>query len=195
MVSVIGSRHPASASCLGRYLRLAGRCPNNSSLFLPHELLLLRKHRFSRFSFSPWRTLSVISLCSMPAPPKGELFGVCRSALMKLPPSGELANAVSLRGFTKDQQTFPSQRDRFRRKQALQMPFSATTPTCEKAILENPQIFQNCEIKINFPLNMPRVQQRRPPPVAETGRSCWGSGQQDARAAQGTMRVLGAATR
>ena len=24
------------------------------------------------------------------------------------------------------------------------------------------------------------VQQRRPPPVAETGRSCWGSGQQDA---------------
>ena len=23
-------------------------------------------------------------------------------------------------------------------------------------------------------------QQRRPPPVAETGRSCWGSGQQDA---------------
>ena len=38
-------------------------------------------------------------------------------------------------------------------------------------------------------------QQRRPPPVAETGRSCWGSGQQDASAAQGTMRMLGAATR
>ena len=42
---------------------------------------------------------------------------------------------------------------------------------------------------------MPRVQRRRPPPVAETGRSCWGSGQQDARAAQGTMRMLGAVTR
>ncbi|PDX84671.1 hypothetical protein CGS59_03990 [Faecalibacterium prausnitzii] len=28
-------RHPASASCLGRHLRLAGRCPNNSSLFPP----------------------------------------------------------------------------------------------------------------------------------------------------------------
>ena len=30
---------------------------------------------------------------------------------------------------------------------------------------------------------MARAQQRRPPPVAETGRSCWGSGQQDASAA------------
>ena len=28
--------------------------------------------------------------------------------------------------------------------------------------------------------NEKKVQQRRPPPVAETGRSCWGSGQQDA---------------
>ena len=30
-----GLRHPASASCLGRHMRLAGRCPNNSSLFPP----------------------------------------------------------------------------------------------------------------------------------------------------------------
>ncbi len=35
-------------------------------------------------------------------------------------------------------------------------------------------------------------QPRRPPPVAETGRSCWGSGQQDA---SGARRMLGAATR
>ena len=42
---------------------------------------------------------------------------------------------------------------------------------------------------------MAKVQRRRPPPVAETGRSCWGSGQQDASAAQGTKRMLGAATR
>ena len=35
-------------------------------------------------------------------------------------------------------------------------------------------------------------QQRRPPPVAETGSRCWGSGQQDASNAQ---RMLGAATR
>ena len=39
------------------------------------------------------------------------------------------------------------------------------------------------------------VQQQRPLPAAETGRSCWGCGQQDARAAQGTMQPLGAATR
>ena len=38
-------------------------------------------------------------------------------------------------------------------------------------------------------------QQRRPLPAAETGRSCWGCGQQDTRAAQGTMQPLGAATR
>ena len=30
-----GMRQPATASCLGRHLRLAGRCPNNSSLFPP----------------------------------------------------------------------------------------------------------------------------------------------------------------
>ena len=38
----------------------------------------------------------------------------------------------------------------------------------------------------------PLGQQRRPPPVAETGSRCWGSGQQDVRNAQ---RMLGAATR
>ena len=46
-----------------------------------------------------------------------------------------------------------------------------------------------------IPLKMPRVQRRRPPPAAEAGRSCWGSGQQDTSAAQGTKRMLGAATR
>ena len=35
MASAIGLRHPASASCLGRHSRLAGRCPNSSSLFPP----------------------------------------------------------------------------------------------------------------------------------------------------------------
>ena len=51
------------------------------------------------------------------------------------------------------------------------------------------------EISNDFPLKMPKVQRRRPPPAAEAGRSCWGSGQQDASAAQGTKRMLGAATR
>ena len=49
--------------------------------------------------------------------------------------------------------------------------------------------------KINFPLNMPRVQQRRPLPVAETGRNCWGSGLQDASAAPRHEADAGAATR
>ena len=39
------------------------------------------------------------------------------------------------------------------------------------------------------------VQQRRPLPAAETGRSCWGRGQQDTSAAQGTKWTLGTATR
>ena len=33
-------------------------------------------------------------------------------------------------------------------------------PFREKAILENPQIFQNCEIKIILPLNMPKAKRR-----------------------------------
>ena len=56
-------------------------------------------------------------------------------------------------------------------------------------------VVPNAKLKMIFPLKMPRVQRRRPPPAAETGRSCWGSGQQDASAAQGTKRMLGAATR
>ena len=37
----------------------------------------------------------------------------------------------------------------------------------------------------------PCLQRRRPPPVADTGRSCWGSGLQDASAAQGTKQTQG----
>ena len=40
-----------------------------------------------------------------------------------------------------------------------------------------------------------KVQRRRPPPAADTGRSCWGSGLQDASAAQGTKQTQDAATR
>ena len=98
-------------------------------------------------------------------------------------------------------------------------------PPREKAILENPHMRSNkspsgafkrqsglrkqmeglCPNKLRrfsrianynkIPLKMPRVQRRRPPPAAEAGRSCWGSGQQDASAAQGTRRMLEAATR
>ena len=37
---------------------------------------------------------------------------------------------------------------------------SLCDPICEKAIQENPQIFLNCNYKINFPLNMPRAKRR-----------------------------------
>ena len=39
------------------------------------------------------------------------------------------------------------------------------------------------------------LQRRRPPPAAETGRSCWSRGLQDASAAQGTKQTQGAAIR
>ena len=35
-----GLRHPASASCLERHSRLAGRCPNSSSLFPPQAAVV-----------------------------------------------------------------------------------------------------------------------------------------------------------
>ena len=72
--------------------------------------------------------------------------------------------------------------------------FKQTTSSVKKQFRNARRRFGTA-IKIFFPLLMPKVQRRRPPPAAETGRSCWGSGQQDARAAQGTMRMLGAATR
>ena len=81
----------------------------------------------------------------------------------------------------------------FTEKKRLLFPF--TTHPVKKAFEVLRRALQTQIIKIFIPLNMARVQQRRPPPVAETGRSCWGSGQQDASAAQGTMRMLGAATR
>ena len=43
-----GLRLPASASCLGRHLRLAGRCPNNSSLFPPLAAVVVVASHFQR---------------------------------------------------------------------------------------------------------------------------------------------------
>ena len=48
---------------------------------------------------------------------------------------------------------------RFRRKRRCKCCF-LYDPICEKAIQENPQIFLNCNYKINFPLNMPRARRR-----------------------------------
>ena len=75
------------------------------------------------------------------------------------------------------------------------LPLKSPTGAFIAALRSANAVAPNAKLKIIFPLNMSKVQRRRPPPAAETGRSCWGSGQQDARAAQGTKRMLGAATR
>jgi len=84
---------------------------------------------------------------------------------------------------------------RLRRKQggeagaALRF-FKALPRGCRKSGKRNSQGPPNSPAGKKAP-----VQQRRPLPAAEAGRSCWGCGQQDARAAQGTTQPLGAATR
>ena len=80
-------------------------------------------------------------------------------------------------------------------RQALTEGVRSKPPSVKKGYRNARRRFCTPKFKIILPLNMARVQRRRPPPAAETGRSCWGNGQQDARAAQGTMRMLGAATR
>ncbi|WP_207657565.1 hypothetical protein [Faecalibacterium prausnitzii] len=52
-----GLRHPASASCLGRHVRLAGRCPNNSSLFPPLAAVVVVASHIqwkNHFQFRVW---------------------------------------------------------------------------------------------------------------------------------------------
>ena len=86
-----GLRHPASASCLGRHSRLAGRCPNNSSLFPPlaavvvvaAEIVFLiccsetpagvSEQLFYGEGVNSCNTPSVCSLRSQPPSPRGRL--------------------------------------------------------------------------------------------------------------------------
>ena len=84
---------------------------------------------------------------------------------------------------------------RFGRRPTAADAASRNDPSREKATLENPQIFQSCKSKNFISAAIARVQRSRPPPAAETGRRGWGSGQQDARPAQGPRQTLGAATR
>ena len=63
-----------------------------------------------------------------------------------------------------------------------QMPFLTATPPVKKSFRKIRRFWENSNIKIIFPL---LLQRRRLRPAAETGRSCWGRGQQDARPAQG----------
>ena len=124
---------------------------------------------------SPWekgkhpRPLSqILRICQLPR--KGELLthpqGLhfiwkLRRYCKKLPPSGELANECEPERVqhAESKQVAPPQRRAFAESGAVNAVF-LYDPICEKAIQENPQIFLNCNYKINFPLNMPREERR-----------------------------------
>ena len=127
--------------------------------------------------------------------PEGGAFRQLPVSRAKPPPSGEVdLRSKDGEGSALLLQAEASPRSATLAQQAaLQMPLTFTTPLV-KMRLERSAERDKREI-INI-LSAEYVQQRRrPPPAVEAGRSCWGSGQQDARAAQGTMRMLGAATR
>ena len=105
----------------------------------------------------------------LPAPPKGgasdasarlAFYLETAPLLQKAPPSGELANECEPERVqhAESKQVAPPQRRAFAESGAVNAVF-LYDPICEKAIQENPQIFLNCNYKINFPLNMPRDHQ------------------------------------
>ncbi len=107
----------------------------------------------------------------LPAPPKGGVsdesarlafYLETAPLLQKASPSGELANECEpervQRAESKRKKPIP-QRRAFAESGAVNA-VSLHDPICEKAIQENPQIFLNCNYKINFPLNMPRARRR-----------------------------------
>ena len=107
----------------------------------------------------------------LPAPPKGgasdasvrlAFYLETAPLLQKAPPSGELANECEpervQHAESKTKKPIP-QRRVFAESGAVNAVF-LYDPICEKAIQENPQIFLNCNYKINFPLNMPREERR-----------------------------------
>ena len=117
-------------------------------------------------------------------------------AMPKPPPFGEGGFAKQRRrGFSPLAPSSASPQRRAFAESGAANAASGSDPSRENGIAERPQALRYPENKNLIPPFMRKVQRRRPPPVAETGRSCWGSGQQDASAAQGTMRMLGAATR
>ena len=80
-----GLRHPASASCLGRHSRLAGRCPNNSSLFPPLAAVVVAAERL--FIISEYR--SVCGRSGIPFSREGFGTNSLSQSLTALPaPSG-----------------------------------------------------------------------------------------------------------
>ena len=107
----------------------------------------------------------------LPALPKGgasdasaRLAFYLETALLlqkKAPPPGELANECEPERVqhAESKQVAPPQRRAFAESGAVNA-VSLYDPIYEKAIQENPQIFLNCNYKINFPLNMPRAKRR-----------------------------------
>ena len=83
----------------------------------------------------------------MPAPPKGGAFGHLPVSADKAPPSGELANAVSLRGFFSlpSGANHPPQRRAFAESGAVNA-VSLYDPSRENGFQESPQTFLKPEI-------------------------------------------------
>ena len=104
-----GLRHPASASCLGRHLHLAGRCPNSCSLFPPlaavvvvaaERLFLIEQCRSvcgrSGIAFSQvgsWRETAAAAPLSAKARRCGEALSVCTLIRRYAPPSPDWGKA------------------------------------------------------------------------------------------------------
>ena len=75
---------------------------------------------------------------------------------------------------------------------------SCPTPSVTANAVPAPSEMEPLAVRVSFRFCQgphPRGQQRRPRPVADTGRNCWGRGLQDASAAQGAKQMQGAATR
>ncbi len=104
-----GLRHPASASCLGRHSHLAGRCPNNSSLFPPlaavvvvaaERLFLIEQCRSvcgrSGIAFSrvgSWRETAAAAPLSAKAQRGEEALPLCTLIRRYAPPSPDWGTA------------------------------------------------------------------------------------------------------
>ncbi len=106
------------------------------------------------------------SICQLPerellTHPQGLHFIWKLRRYCKSSPSGELANECEPERVqhAESKQVAPPQRRAFAESGAVNAVF-LYDPICEKAIQENPQIFLNCNYKINFPLNMPREERR-----------------------------------
>ena len=129
-----GLRHPASASCLGRHSRLAGRCPNNSSLFPP---------------------LAAVVVVALWASIAERVFFICSSET----PAGVSELLFHERACNVKRAAHPQCRC-FRRKQALQMPFSLAASLVKMRHRAARRLPGVAQFKIIFPLNMPKATRR-----------------------------------